>query len=43
MGHRNIRSTMEYIHVANIDIGLESPLDVFLEGEKNGEDSRNIK
>ena len=43
MGHSNIRSTMEYIHVANIDIGLESPLDVFLEGEKNGEDSRNIK
>ena len=28
MGHRNIRSTMEYVHVANIDIKLKSPLDV---------------
>lgn len=43
MGHRNIRSTMEYVHVANIDLGLESPLDVFLRGEENGENSRNIK
>ena len=35
---------MEYIHVANIDLGLESPLDVFLrQGEENGKDSRNIK
>lgn len=32
MGHRNIRSTMEYVHVSNIDLGLESPLDVFLKG-----------
>ena len=30
MGHSNIRSTMEYVHVANIDLGLESPLDVFM-------------
>ena len=30
MGHSNIRSTMCYIHVANIDLGLESPLDVFM-------------
>ena len=30
MGHSNIRSTMEYIHIANIDLGLESPLDVLL-------------
>ena len=30
MGHSNIRSTMEYVHVANIDLGLESPLDAFL-------------
>ena len=43
MGHSNIRSTMEYVHVANIDLGLESPLDVFLRGEKDGKDSRNIK
>ena len=43
MGHSNIRSTMEYVHVANIDLGLESPLDVFLRGEENGENSRNIK
>ena len=30
MGHSNIRSTMCYVHVANIDLGLESPLDVFM-------------
>ena len=30
LGHRNIRSTMEYVHVANIDLGLESPIDNFL-------------
>ena len=34
MGHSNIRSTMEYVHVADIDIDLESPLDTFLRGEK---------
>ena len=43
MGHSNIRSTMEYVHVANIDLGLESPLDVVLRGEKDGKDTRNIK
>ena len=43
MGHSNIRSTMEYVHVANIDLGLESPLDVFLREEENGENKRNIK
>ena len=45
MGHSNIRSTMEYVHVANIKLDLESPLDEFLKGEKkkNGKDSRNIK
>ena len=45
MGHSNIRSTMAYIHVANIDLGLESPLDVFMKGEKekDGENSRNNK
>jgi site-specific recombinase XerD len=43
MGHSNIRSTMEYVHVANIDLGLESPLDVFLKGEENGKNSRTIK
>ncbi len=32
MGHSNIRSTMEYIHVANIDLDLESPLDVLVRG-----------
>lgn len=36
MGHSNIRSTMEYVHVANIDLGLESPLDEFLKVEKGG-------
>jgi len=35
MGHSNIRSTMGYVHVANIDLGLESPLDVLMkEGEE---------
>jgi len=34
MGHSNIRSTMGYVHVANIDLGLESPLDVLMKGEK---------
>ena len=43
MGHSNIRSMMEYIHVANIDLGLESPLDVLLRGEEKGKDSGNIK
>ena len=45
MGHSNIRSTMCYVHVANIDLGLESPLDVFIRGEKekNGENTRNNK
>ena len=33
MGHSNIRSTMEYIHVANVKLDLESPLDAFLKGE----------
>ena len=43
MGHSNIRSTMEYVHIANIDLGLESPLDTFLGGEKNGKNTRNIE
>ena len=34
MGHSNIRSTMEYVHVANIDLNLESPSDTFLKGVK---------
>ena len=34
MGHSNIRSTMCYVHVAKIDLGLESPLDTFLKGEE---------
>ena len=33
MGHSNIRSTMAYIHVANVKLDLESPLDAFLKGE----------
>ena len=43
MGHSNIRSTMEYVHIANIDLGLESPLDAFLKGEENGKNTRNIE
>ena len=34
MGHSNIRSTMAYVHVANIKIDLESPLDAFMKEEK---------
>lgn len=34
MGHSNIRSTMEYIHVANIKLKIESPLDAFIKGGK---------
>ncbi len=37
LGHKNIRSTMEYVHVANIDLGLESPLDEFLKVQKKGD------
>ena len=43
MGHSNIRSTMEYVHVANIDLGLESPLDVLIREEENGKNTGNIK
>lgn len=38
LGHSNIRSTMEYVHVANIDLGLASPLDEFLKKEKGGKE-----
>ena len=34
MGHSNIRSTMEYIHVANVKLELESPLDALMKEEK---------
>ena len=34
MGHSNIRSTMEYVHVANIKMDLESPLDAFMKEDK---------
>lgn len=34
MGHSNIRSTMAYVHVANIKMDLESPLDTFMKEEK---------
>ena len=30
LGHSNIRSTMEYVHIAKIDVDLESPLDVLM-------------
>ena len=33
MGHSNIRSTMEYIHVAKIELTVENPLDVFMKGD----------
>lgn len=38
LGHSNIRSTMEYVHVANIDLGLESPLDEFLKEKEKEEE-----
>ena len=34
---------MEYVHVANIDLGLESPLDVLMRGTGNGKDTGNTK
>ena len=34
MGHSNIRSTMEYIHVAKIELTVENPLDAFMKEEK---------
>ena len=43
MGHSNIRSTMEYIHVANLELSVENPLDAFMKGGANGENTRNIK
>ena len=34
MGHSNIRSTMEYIHVAKMELSVENPLDELMKGEK---------
>ena len=34
MGHSNIRSTMAYVHVANVKIDLESSLDAFMKEER---------
>ena len=34
LGHSSIRSTMEYVHVANIDLGLESPIDELIKEGK---------
>ena len=33
MGHSNIRSTMEYIHVAKMELTVDNPLDAFMKGE----------
>ena len=33
MGHSNIRSTMEYIDVAKIELSVENPLDAFMKGD----------
>ena len=44
MGHSNIRSTMEYIHVAKVDLGVESPVDILVEGvKKDGKNTGNIE
>ena len=32
MGHSNIRSTMEYVHIAKIDLEIKSPLDELIKG-----------
>lgn len=44
MGHSNIRSTMEYIHVANLKLSIENPLDEFMkrEDEKNKEEKEKV-
>lgn len=34
MGHSNIRSTMEYIHVAKIELSVNNPLDELMKGVK---------
>ncbi|MEG2236006.1 MAG: tyrosine-type recombinase/integrase, partial [Clostridia bacterium] len=34
MGHSNIRSTMEYIHVAKFELSINNPLDEFMKEEK---------
>lgn len=34
MGHSNIRSTMEYVHVAKLELSVENPLDEFMKEEK---------
>ena len=34
MGHSNIRSTMEYIHVAKMELSVDNPLDAFMKEEK---------
>ena len=34
MGHSNIRSTMEYIHVAKVELSVENPLDALMKEEK---------
>lgn len=34
MGHSNIRSTMEYIHVAKLKLSINNPLDEFMKEEK---------
>ena len=34
MGHSNIRSTMEYIHVAKMELSVDNPLDALMKEEK---------
>ena len=43
MGHSNIRSTMVYVHIANIDLKIKRPLNVYMEGVGNGEKTANIE
>ena len=43
LGHSNIRSTMVYVHIANMDIKIKSPLDVLMEGVEDVKNTGNIK
>ena len=44
LGHASIRSTIDYLHVANINKGIRIPLDELLKaGDKNAWNTRYIK
>lgn len=43
MEHSNIRSSMEYIHAAKIELTVKNPLDAFIKGELKEDGSIHIK